>query len=206
MTSRRRRLAPAALTALATLLLATSCLPFPGLTLTGLPVPTAGYDRSCGAAAGCVFGPAWNDPNDHSGCDTRNRILARDLHDVTYKAGTRPCKVTYGLLDDPYTGRRNVPLTDVQIDHVVPLRLAWDRGANQWSPAQRIAFANDPLNLIATTAEANRAKSDHSPAHWMPNTGRCRYSQTYLQVSRNYHIPLTPADTFTLRIALTTCP
>jgi hypothetical protein len=31
--------------------------------------PVDGYDRGCGI--GCVFGPAWNDPVDHSGCDTR---------------------------------------------------------------------------------------------------------------------------------------
>jgi hypothetical protein len=30
-----------------------------------------GYQRGCGKGQGCVFGPAWNDPLDHSGCDTR---------------------------------------------------------------------------------------------------------------------------------------
>ena len=30
-----------------------------------------GYDRGCGKGEGCVFGPAWNDPLDHSGCDAR---------------------------------------------------------------------------------------------------------------------------------------
>lgn len=30
-----------------------------------------GYDRGCGKGEGCVFGPAWNDPSDRSGCDTR---------------------------------------------------------------------------------------------------------------------------------------
>jgi hypothetical protein len=33
--------------------------------------PVDGYDRGCGKGEGCVFGPAWNDPLDHSGCDTR---------------------------------------------------------------------------------------------------------------------------------------
>jgi hypothetical protein len=36
-----------------------------------------GYQRSCREAEGCVFGPVWNDPNDHFGCDTRFRDTAR---------------------------------------------------------------------------------------------------------------------------------
>lgn len=30
----------------------------------------AGYQRGCGKGMGCVFGTAWNDPSDRSGCDT----------------------------------------------------------------------------------------------------------------------------------------
>ena len=44
--------------------------------LDTIPVATIkrvdGYDRSCKKGHGCVYGPAWNDPQDHSGCGTRS--------------------------------------------------------------------------------------------------------------------------------------
>ena len=63
-----------------------------------------GYQRSCRGGEGCVFGPAWNDPNDHSGCDTRSRVLAAQLSDVTFMDG-HGCKIASGTLVDPTRGR-----------------------------------------------------------------------------------------------------
>jgi hypothetical protein len=78
-----------------------------------------GYDRSCRTGEGCVFGPAWNDPSDHSGCDARNRALRAQLRDVTFKPNTHEVKVIDGYLDpDPYTGQR-IDLHDTDIDHIV---------------------------------------------------------------------------------------
>jgi hypothetical protein len=83
-----------------------------------------GYERGCGTdkrthlRQACVFGRAWNDPTDHSGCDTRNRILAVQLQDVKFKPGTRGCKVVAGWLDDPYTGAK-ITLGQIQLDHLV---------------------------------------------------------------------------------------
>ena len=37
----------------------------------------------------------------------------------------------------------------VQIDHIVPLALAWDLGARNWTDEMRVRFANDPANLLA---------------------------------------------------------
>jgi hypothetical protein len=39
--------------------------------------------------------PHWSDP-DRNGCDARNDTLKRDLTDITYKPGTRDCKVIAG--------------------------------------------------------------------------------------------------------------
>ena len=48
--------------------------------------------------------PHWSDP-DRNGCDARNDILKRDLTDISYKAGTRDCKVIAGQLLDPFSGK-----------------------------------------------------------------------------------------------------
>src|SRR6185312_7219156 len=75
---------------------------------------------------------------DHNGCDTRNDILARDLSGETFKPGTHDCVVLTGTLADPYSGttiqfqRGEGTSDEVQIDHVVALSDAWQKGAQTW--------------------------------------------------------------------------
>ncbi len=128
--------------------------------------PRTGYDRD-------QFGPAWADV-DRNGCDTRNDVLARDLTDETFEPGTHDCVVLTGTLVDPYTAttvafqRGNVTSTAVQIDHVVALSDAWQKGAQQLDTATRQRFANDPLNLLAVDGPTNQAKGDGDAATWLP--------------------------------------
>ena len=106
---------------------------------------------------------------DQNGCDTRNDILNRDLTDITY-LNSVPCTVKTGVLADPYTGtvinfvRGTTTSSAVQIDHVVALSDAWQKGAQQLTTEQRTAFANDPLNLQATDGPTNQQKGDGDAA------------------------------------------
>ncbi|WP_372476917.1 HNH endonuclease family protein [Gordonia liuliyuniae] len=120
--------------------------------------PKTGYDRA-------LFGQAWADDvsveGGHNGCDTRNDILRRDLTELTTKPRTHDCVILTGVLDDPYTGttiafqRGQKTSTAVQIDHVVALSDAWQKGAQQLTTAERQSFANDPLNLQAVDGPTN---------------------------------------------------
>lgn len=153
-----------------------------------------GYERGCGKGQGCVFGPAWNDPLDHSGCDSRNRLLRNSLQGIEYKPGTRDCKVIAGHLDpDPYTGK-TIDLKQIAIDHIVPLHAAWNAGAAQWDPQQRRIFANDMTELIAVSSSANSSKGDSTLSQWLPPIGKCPYVIRYLTVSAKYHLPITVKD------------
>ncbi|MCA2247578.1 HNH endonuclease [Mycobacterium intracellulare] len=164
--------------------------------------PVAGYDRGCGKSQSCVYGPAWNDPDNHSGCDTRSRLLASSLRNVEFKPGTHNCKPIAGTLDpDPYTGQ-TVDLRHVEADHVYPLRRSWDAGAWQWNPKQRQTFANDLTELIAVSEQANRAKSDAGLNEWLPSYRPCDYIQRYLTVAIKYQLPITTAERST---AVNTC-
>lgn len=158
--------------------------------------PVRGYERGCRRGQGCVFGHAWQDPADHSGCDTRNRVLSAQLNDVVYKPGTRNCKVISGWVTDPYTGSQ-ISVSQIQIDHTVPLHRAWNAGAWHWSAQQRQAFANDTRNLLAVSAKANESKGDSSLSGWLPDASagqQCPYVRRYLTVSAAYQLPITTAD------------
>ncbi|HEY2448376.1 MAG TPA: HNH endonuclease family protein, partial [Mycobacterium sp.] len=143
-----------------------------GIMLTPARIHRYDYRRA-------AFGDAWTDdtdaPGGHNDCDTRDDILNRDLVDKTYVSIKRcPNAVETGTLHDPYT---NATITfhrgagigaSVEIDHIVPLALAWDMGAYDWPISERVRFANDPANLLAVSGKANEDKGDAQPALWMP--------------------------------------
>jgi hypothetical protein len=161
--------------------------------------PKTGYDRE-------LFGPAWSDDvtvaDGHNGCDTRDDILRRDLVDVEIKPGTNGCVVLSGTLNDPYTGttiafhRGRGTSRAVQIDHVVALSDAWQKGAQQWDEATRRNFANDPLNLQATEGAANEQKEDGDAATWLPpnKSYRCTYVSRIVDVKAAYGLWVTQAE------------
>jgi hypothetical protein len=166
-----------------------------------------------------AFGDAWTDetdaPGGHNGCDTRDDILNRDLVDKTYVRIKRcPGAVETGILRDPYTNatinfHRGAGVgASVEIDHIVPLALAWDMGAYGWPIAERVRFANDPANLLAVSGKANEDKADSQPALWMPPNKAfwCQYAMQYVAVSRGYALPVDQASADVLRQATATCP
>lgn len=177
----------------------------------------AGYDRGCKEGQGCVFGPAWSDatdaPGGRDGCDTRNNVLAHDLRSPEFRPGTHDCVVTFGLLDDPYTGetvtyRRGADGGGIEIDHIYPLSAAWHMGAHAWPLADRMRFANDvAVNLLATGSAANQAKADGTPGTWLPGdpSRHCYYAGRYLTAAVSYQLPITRADQAALRRVIAQC-
>jgi len=168
--------------------------------------PRTGYDRA-------LFGQAWADV-DRNGCDTRNDILRRDLTNPAVKAGTGGCLILSGTLKDPYTGipiafvRGQATSAEVQIDHVVALSDAWQKGAQQWSSETRRAFANDPLNLLAVDGPSNQRKSDGDAATWLPpdRAYRCAYVGRQIAVKATYRLWVTAAERAAVARVLDTCP
>jgi hypothetical protein len=167
--------------------------------------PKTGYARE-------EFGPAWADV-DRNGCDTRNDILARDLEGETFKPGTRNCVVATGRLADGYTGtiinfvRGNTTSSAVQIDHLVALSDAWQKGAQRLSAEQRRQLANDPLNLMAADGPTNSAKGDKDAATWLPPSKpfRCEYVARQTAVKAKYRLWVTKAEHDAIAGILTGC-
>ena len=164
--------------------------------------PKTGYDRD-------QFGQRWLDV-DRNGCDTRNDILARDLTNIDEVN----CRVYSGTLADPYTAttinfvRGNDTSADVQIDHLVALSDAWQKGAQQLTADQRATFANDPLNLLAVDGASNAQKGDGDAATWLPkNKGfRCEYVARQVSVKATYGLWVTQAEHDAIASILSACP
>lgn len=167
--------------------------------------PKTGFDRD-------EFGPAWSDV-DRNGCDTRNDILKRDLENETFKDGTKDCIVLTGTLVDPYGGetiefqRGQNTSTKVQIDHVVALLDAWQKGAQSWSADKRKQFANDPDNLLAVDGPLNSQKGAGDAATWLPPRRgfRCTYVSRQIGVKAEYGLWVTSAEKEAMETVLDAC-
>lgn len=163
--------------------------------------PKTNYDRA-------LFGSDWISKD---GCDMRNLILNRDLSSVV---SDEKCRVLSGTLNDPYTGkevkfRRGVDTSQaVQIDHVVALNDAWQKGAQAMTAGQRIAFANDPLELLAVDGQSNQEKSNSDAATWLPpnKVFRCQYVARQIAIKQKYELWVTRAEYDAMARVLQYCP
>lgn len=172
--------------------------------------PRTGYDRD-------LFGQAWSDDvrveGGRNGCDTRNDILRRDLDNVQIRPGTHGCLVETGTLTDPYSGAvidfvRGPDSARVQIDHVVALADAWQKGAQAWDEDTRRDFANDPRNLLAVDGTLNQQKGAGDAATWLPpdTSFRCEYAMRIIGVKSTYGLWVTAAEKEALGRELMRCP
>ncbi|WP_458683667.1 HNH endonuclease family protein [Prescottella equi] len=190
-------------------------VPATSALLETLPVkgraPKTGYSRD-------QFGPAWADDVDvdygRNSCRTREDILQRDLSNTVFKDDGKLCTVQSGtLVNDPYTGktinfvRGKDTSSAIQIEHVVALSDAWQKGAQQLTDRERRNLANDPLNLIAVDGPTNMAKGDGDAATWLPPNKpyRCAYVATQTQVKAKYALWVTQAEKDAIARVLSTC-
>ena len=161
--------------------------------------PKTGYDRD-------QFGDGWSYVN---GCTTRHIILYRDLTEAVLDES---CRVTSGVLKDPYSGNiitfTREDSDAVQIDHVVALSDAWQKGAQQLTFEQRVQLANDPLELLAVDGTLNQQKADADAASWLPplKEYRCPFVSRQIAVKQKYHLWVTQAEKDAMLGVLAGCP
>ena len=100
------------------------------------------------------------------------------------------CSVKQGRWYGIYLDRYFTQSSDVDIDHVVPLKAAHQRGGYSWSRSQREKFANDPENLLIVDDATNQAKGAKTPANWMPPNKqyRCQYLSHFDRIMSKYQL------------------
>lgn len=146
-----------------------------------------------------------------NGCSLRQLIIKREFGDSAVLDG---CNVVAGSFVEPYTGQykefteKSQISSGVQIDHVVALSDAWQKGAQNMTSDERYQLATDPLNLIAVDSSANQQKSDGDAATWLPSnkTFRCQYVARQISVKYKYSLWVTQAEHDTMANILNTCP
>ncbi len=148
------------------------------------------------------------------GCSLRQKIIKRDFGDTAVMDPDNPCNVISGEYDEPYTGEHQIFTTreqiskGVQIDHVVALSDAWQKGAQYKTKDERYQIATDPLNLLAVDGPANQQKSDGDAATWLPSNKkfRCQYVARQVSVKYKYALWVTQAEHDAIAKVLEQCP
>ncbi|HEU5036377.1 MAG TPA: HNH endonuclease family protein [Nocardioides sp.] len=147
-----------------------------------------GYDRD-------LF-THWVDA-DHDCQDTREEVLVAES-----RVPVDGCTVTTGEWFSWYDRETWTRASDVDIDHLVPLKEAWDSGARAWDADTRERYANDlgdPRTLVAVTDNVNQSKGDRDVAEWLPDYGVCRYVRQWTAVKLRWGLTVDPDEKATLR-------
>ena len=135
---------------------------------------------------------------DGDGCDTREQVLKRDSVTLP-QVDPYKCKVIAGDWVSPYDGARWSDPTDIDIDHVVALKEAWDSGAWAWSDATRNAYANDTSDkrtLLAVTDRVNQQKSAKDPSNWVPplKSYLCTYLGNWISIKARWNLSMDQSE------------
>lgn len=144
--------------------------------------------------------PHWSD-DDHDCQDTRAEILIRDTRGPIKFKRNKPCKVSWGRWLCQYTGKEILQASELDIDHIVPLAHAQRNGGANWLRARKRQFANDPLNLLAVEAGANRAKGEQAPDQWRPprRSSWPEYARRWRAVKGKYGLSISATEESALR-------
>jgi hypothetical protein len=149
----------------------------------------AGYDRA-------LFGyPADLDGNQ---CDTRSEVLQRDSI-TPAQVDPYGCTVVAGDWVSTYDGLTFTSPGDLEIDHVVALKEAWDSGAWAWTDATRVAYANDlsdTRTLRAVSVSTNRAKGDRDPSNWLPPDPKdvCPFIADWVSIKTRWNLSMDSSE------------
>ena len=129
--------------------------------------------------------------------DTREEVLVAES-----QVPVDGCTVTTGRWFSWYDRATWTQASDVDIDHLVPLKEAWDSGARAWDADTRERYANDlgdPRTLVAVTDNVNQSKGDRDVAEWLPEYGVCRYVRQWVAVKLRWGLSVDGAERTTLR-------
>lgn len=129
----------------------------------------------------------WID-EDKDGLNTRNEVLAEES---LIKPVISNNKVVYGKWFDKYTGKYFTNPSDLDIDHLVPLKNAHISGASNWNKRKKNRYYNYlkyDNHLIAVSKSANRNKSDKSPVEWLPPNEeyQCEYVREWYKIKTDW--------------------
>lgn len=157
------------------------------------PTPTQKKSTKSLSYSRKMFGHGWADSNKDCQNSRMETLITYSLSPVRFKTD-KNCMVIAGKWISPFTGKTIYVASDIDIDHVVPLKWAWVHGAKYWTKSKRVMFANDPANLISVEAKLNRQKGAKGLNEWLPPANQCQYISRFLRVYKTYKLEMSSKE------------
>jgi hypothetical protein len=110
-----------------------------------------------------------------------------------------PCVVDSGVWFDRYSGQWIYKASELQIDHVVPVKVSYELGGFKWGQQKRCMYFNyleAPEHLIPMENSENAKKGARSPDQYMPlhKPFWCSYLKNWLRIKLVWDLPLLPEE------------
>jgi hypothetical protein len=139
--------------------------------------------------------PHWSD-DDEDCQNTRHEILISTSKKAVDFKTENACKVETGEWFDPYSNSTYFNAAELDLDHIVPLKLAHGHGGDIWSRERKETFANDLDNLVLAQASLNRQKGAKGLDEWLPpnHSYRCEYIAKFNAIMAKYELKFIPAE------------
>ena len=141
------------------------------------------------------------------GCKTIRTVILQTTSKVPVTwTNPRQCEIREGLWVDEYTGEEFTRAAQMEIDHIIPPQYASASNGYQWDYGKRVAFANDPFNLIPVGRETHRKKRERGIGDWQPREEfTCDYAQNWREISEKYDLDLFAEDTSRINKVMESC-
>jgi hypothetical protein len=151
-----------------------------------------------------AFGHGWND-RDGDCQNSRAEALISTSSTTVRFASEETCRVISGRWVSPFSGQVIQNSSKIDIDHVVPLKGAWEHEANNWSQSERERFANDMANLWPVELSLNRSKGALPPTEWLPPTSQCGYVARFVRIVKQYDLKPSSTETEWIQSFFSSC-
>lgn len=139
--------------------------------------------------------------------NTRQEILIT-RSEISVGLNKRGCSVKTGQWKDYYYPQTFTKSSDIDVDHLIPLKNAFETGGGEWGRKEKETFANDPENLVLTSKKYNRSKGAKGIDAWLPvdQEYACKYIKDWVKIKQKYQLHLTAAEKNTLVTIKEKCP
>ena len=151
----------------------------------------------------------WDYEQDYDGdCQsTRQEMLILTSRENVTFTNPRNCTVRSGLWVDEYTGKTFTVATQLDLDHVISPLYAQVHGGDRWPPEKKLAFANDPLNLMLVDKREIRRKNSRGPDRYLPREEyQCDYVRLWEAIADKYDLVIETRDRNQISRILRGCP
>ena len=138
----------------------------------------------------------WND-EDNDCINARHEVLIEESTTPIGMDGN--CRVATGQWFGVYTGEQFSNPSNLDVDHMVPLKNAHDSGGWAWSASKKEEFANYLTfanHLLAVSASANRSKGSSGPEFWKPTRIDywCQYGTDWAEIKATWALTVTSLE------------